>query len=84
MAGVARTLLELRIAFYYICSEECSEDEWHVRWNILNLHDCTSRMKLFAAADDQEQIACLEKQATELRDRLISNKFFAGLDPKNW
>ena len=34
MTGVARTMIELRVAYYYLCADECSEDEWYFRWNL--------------------------------------------------
>jgi len=82
MTGVARTLIELRVAFYYLCTEECSDEEWNVRWNLFNLHDCTSRIRMFTAFGDEEQVAGFQAQAVELRERLVSNGFFAALDPK--
>jgi hypothetical protein len=26
MIGIARTLIELRVAFYYLCTKECSDE----------------------------------------------------------
>lgn len=82
MTGIARTLIELRIAFYYLCVEPCGTDEWQVRWNLFNLHDCVSRIRLHQAIGDAEQVADLELQAGELRERLTSNPFFQALDVK--
>jgi hypothetical protein len=48
-AVIVRTLLELRAAFHYLCVDECSDEEWKCRWNILNLHDCCSRIRLLEA-----------------------------------
>lgn len=57
MTGVVRTMLEVRLAFFYLCVEQCSEEEWRCRWNLFNLHDCTSRQKLFEARPDSyEQV----------------------------
>lgn len=55
LAGLARTMIELRVAFYYLCAEECSEDEWNCRWNLFNLHDCVSRIRMFEALGEIEQ-----------------------------
>jgi len=44
---IARTMLEIRLCFYYVCVDSCSSVEWECRWNILNLHDCTARIRLF-------------------------------------
>jgi hypothetical protein len=78
-AGVVRTMLELRIAFFYLCAESCSEDEWQCRWNIFNLHDCVSRHRLFEAKGDTSQVQAFTEQAAELRDRIESNIYFQSL-----
>ena len=96
MTGITRTLIELRVAFYYLCTEECSEDEWQFRWNLFNLHDCTSRIRMFDALSEvdhieafmeqagsfKEQANYFREQADDLRQRLTSNPFFETL-PEN-
>ena len=77
--GITRTMLELRVAFFYLCTESCSEEEWQCRWNLFNLHDCVSRIRLFEAREDTSQIEALALQANELRDRLKSNVYFQSL-----
>lgn len=78
--GIVRTMLEVRLAFHYLCVDPCSRVEWECRWNILNLHDCASRRKLFEAkGSNHEQVASFESQAEELRDRLRSNAHFGAL-----
>lgn len=80
--GIVRTMLELRIAFYYLCSDECDEIEWECRWNIFNLHDCVSRIRMFSALENNEEIAKLSQAADEIRDRLRGNAFFGILPEK--
>jgi len=83
LAGMVRTMIELRIAFHYLCAEQCSDEEWNCRWNLFNLHDCVSRKRLFESMDNEpDQVASFETQADELRERLKSNLFFCSLDPK--
>lgn len=78
-AGITRTMLELRVAFYYLCVDSCTDDEWNCRWNLFNLHDCVSRIRLFSAVQNLEQVAAFEAHATELRQRLKTNPFFLSL-----
>ncbi len=80
MAGMARSILEIRLAFFYLCIDECSSEEWVCRWNLFNLHDCQSRIRLFSMQSEARSIAGFEKQANELRERLTSNSFFAGIN----
>ncbi|MBR0558155.1 hypothetical protein J5J10_20880 [Ciceribacter sp. L1K23] len=82
LAVISRTLIELRVAFHYLCTEECTEAEWQCRWNILNLHDCVSRIRLFEAKGDAEEVSLLKVQADELRERLKTNEYFQSLDSR--
>ncbi|MDI1301303.1 MAG: DUF5677 domain-containing protein [bacterium] len=78
-AGIVRTMLELRVAFYYLCEDKCSDDEWNCRWNIFNMHDCSSRIKLFTELGNTEEADKYREHANEIRDRLISNAHFNSL-----
>jgi hypothetical protein len=79
-AVIVRTMIELRSAFHYLCVDECSEDEWQCRWNLLNLHDCISRNRLLKSRPGgSEQEQQFELQAEELRNRLKSNAHFVQL-----
>jgi len=78
-AVIARTMLEARLAFYYLCTDSCSTEEWQCRWNIFNLHDCTARIRLFDALGKQDQVDGFREQAKELHERLKTNEFFNSL-----
>lgn len=79
--GIARTALEIRLAFYYLCVDACTDAEWDCRWNLFNLHDCTSRLRLFEAMPDHgEQVAAFSETSEEVRQRLRANAFFNNLD----
>jgi hypothetical protein len=81
--GIVRTMLELRLAYYYLCVDICGQDEWNCRWNVFNLHDCRSRIRLIeASSNKQEALATLGVQAEELRVRLRSNSFFIAMHEK--
>lgn len=83
-AGLVRSILEVRLAFFYLCIEKCDEDEWNCRWNLFNLHDCTSRIHLFQQISNNEKhLSSFEEQAEELRQRLLGNRFFLNLDQKH-
>lgn len=82
VAGITRTMLELRIAFYYLCTDDCNDIEWECRWNIFNLHDCVSRIRLFTAAENSDEVTSLSRTADEIRDRLRENSFFQSLPEK--
>lgn len=78
-AGVTRTMLEIRLAFYYLCIDPCDDAEWKCRWGLFNIHDCISRRKLFDAMEDLEQVDAFDKHAERLRDDLRANSYFQSL-----
>ena len=83
MAGIVRSILEVRLTFFYLCSEPCSSEEWECRWNLFNLHDCISRFELFRdSSGEAKQLDGFSRQAHELRSRLNANPFFMGLPQK--
>lgn len=83
IAGLTRSILEVRLAFFYLCGEKCSPEEWDCRWNIFNLHDCVSRMCLFESMSPESgDIEGFSVQAEELRGRLTGNSYFMALPEK--
>jgi hypothetical protein len=80
-AILARAILELRLAFFYLCTEECSEVEWDCKWNIMNLHDCHARIRLFSNIGENAQLKSLEEAAENLKGRLRANSHFQMLTP---
>lgn len=77
-AIIARTMIEIRCAFHYLCVDDCSDEEWNCRWNLLNLHDCISRKRLFEAMPGgTESPQDFDAQAEELRERLRTNSHFS-------
>ncbi len=82
-AGIVRSILEVRLAFFYLCFEQCPPEEWKCRWNLFNLHDCTSRLHLFQdMLNSGEHLNGFNEQATELKARLLDNSFFSALPQK--
>ncbi|WP_442961724.1 DUF5677 domain-containing protein [Pseudoalteromonas sp. B62] len=49
VASLIRDLIECYLTFYYLCSDKCSSEEWNARWQLMNLHDHLSRVKMFNA-----------------------------------
>lgn len=77
MFSLTRNILEIRLAFHYICVDNCSKAEWGLRWNLFNLHDCCSRIKLFKVMDPvHPEIPFFEQQANDLRNRISVNRCF--------
>ncbi len=80
LAVLVRSLLEVRLAFFYLCTEQCGPVQQKCRWNLFNLHDCTARIHLFEEmAPKSDDIAGFQEQATELRARLEADEFFLTL-----
>jgi hypothetical protein len=80
-AMIVRSMMEIRAAFHYLCVDTCSDEEWQCRWQLLNLHDCISRRRLFSESSDPdaEELDGFASQAEELRERLRRNSHFTKL-----
>ena len=81
-AGIVRSILEVRLAFFYLCIEEVARQEWECRWNLFNLHDCTTRIHLFDELQS-DIVDSLKAQADELRQRLSKNQHFLSLQTRD-
>ena len=80
VAAITRSVLETRLAFFYLCIDKCSNAERESRWNVFQLHDSCSRERLFGAfSDGDEQMEAFQVQSEEIRERLKSNSHFSGL-----
>lgn len=83
VAALARQVVETYFAFFYLCVDRVSEEEWQCRWNVFNLHDCMSRIRLFEALKiSSDDVKGFEQQLEELRNRLKKNKYFSSLDDR--
>lgn len=78
-----RAILEGYLLFSYVIETPGSPEEWSTKINILHLNDCMRRVKLFRNLGDQYQVASLSAQASELRERLIGNRFFRSIPEAN-
>ncbi len=82
VAGHARAIMEGFLLMTYISKEPETPDEWSARLNVMHLNDCTRRIRLFTALEDEEQKAALEIDAVDLRGRLRGNPWFLSLSQK--
>lgn len=80
VASITRNVWECYFMFFYLGIDATEGDEWLTRLNILQLHDCTSRLKMFAELDpDDVNLRGFQTQADELRDRINSRAYFGTL-----
>ncbi|MGL1932831.1 MAG: DUF5677 domain-containing protein [Desulfotalea sp.] len=83
VSSLTRDLIECYLTFYYLCIEECSKDEWNARWQLMNLHDHMSRVKMFEAlGDDYEKTDDAKNIRNEVISNLKSNPWFSQLPEK--
>ena len=83
VASMARNLLETYLAFFYLCVDDADDDQWLTRLNLMQLHDCVSRIRMFREFDDHDpQLPEFEAAAEELRRELLGHNAFATLPPK--
>lgn len=80
LACHARALLEGNLYFHYFMQPTNDElDEGRARVTLLQLNDCTSRLKMFNGVDEQR--VWYEQQRLELQERLRSIPYFQNLPP---
>jgi hypothetical protein len=83
VASLTRDIIECYLVFFYLCIEECTDDEWTARLGLMDLHDHMSRVKLF---DAMGSVYEENEEAVETRDELLSflksNCFFKDLSEK--
>lgn len=83
VAALGRQIIECYFAYFYLCVDLTSEDEWQSRWNLFNLHDCMSRKRMFENfGSDAEKIKGFIQQAEELKSLLKTNAYFLLLEEK--
>jgi hypothetical protein len=82
LASLTRSFLEIRLAFFYLAIEPCTDAEWNCRWNVFNIHDCTARIHMLAELQSDTDSAGFQGQLDELRTRLLGNQFFLSLPEK--
>lgn len=79
VAGHARSLLDGFLLLNYLLEVEKSEDELSTRINVMHLNDCTRRLEMFKRVGATEQVASFEEHHEDLKQRLLSNKYFISL-----
>src|SRR5574337_174915 len=83
VASITRNIWECYFVFFYISVDATEHDEWLTRLNVLQLHDCTSRLKMFTEfGSDSVDLQRFRAQANELRDRISSRAYFATLSER--
>jgi hypothetical protein len=73
--------LEACLFFRYF-STEVGDEEWRARLNIMQLCDCTLRIKMFQQFKNLEQVQGFEPQAADLRKKIRENPYFQSLESK--
>jgi hypothetical protein len=81
VGSIARNLFECGMFFRYF-STPVGDSEWLTRLNLMQLHDCTERIRMFGVMGNDDEVKGFEVHAEDLRNRLSKHLFFQGLDPK--
>ena len=80
---LTRSILETRLAFFYLGYESCSDEEWRCRWAIFCLHDEASRQKMLEGIVKStltpEEQSEYDQHMLEHRSMLQSNSYFTAL-----
>ena len=78
--SITRNIVECYLVFHYLCVQAVDDTEWEARWRLFNVHDCLSRVKMFASAHIAREEAAKVIEIT--LDELKANSYFQRLTPK--
>ena len=82
-AAVCRATLECCLWFFYLGVEDVGEERWRDRLNLVHLHDCSYRTRLFRTLlNDEDEALKYEKARVELIERLEKGPTLAPLSVK--
>lgn len=80
LAPLVRSLVQTCLLHFYLGTESVGEDESQARLLIMQLRDCTERLRFFQnAGSSSEKIRGFEATANDIRARLSSNQYFTRL-----
>jgi hypothetical protein len=83
IAVQSRSMIETGIMLLYITEAGLSEEEWKLRRDVLYLHDCISRLRLWKAMGQKKETDKGRKIAVDLRKRIRSNPQYLTFDEEN-
>ena len=70
------------IMLFYITEPNLEEQQWAFYRDILYLHDCIARLRIFKAIDVSEQAQKGRTHAADLRKRIQENANYINFDPE--
>lgn len=83
IASLIRNLLECYLAFFYLVVDPKNDGEYRFRLCLMQLHDCTSRIRMFRDFDpNYHELPDFKAQTDELRQRLSGLDQFSALPAK--
>jgi len=82
IAALTRSLFEAILVLFYLGLECLPDDEWYLRFHVVNLADCTERIRIFYELDDHDNVAWGVPTAVLLRARITANPAFHALPEK--
>jgi Family of unknown function (DUF5677) len=84
VAVLGRTLFETQLTLFYLGLEDIDEDEWLSRLNLMQLHDYTTRRKVFADLTPADKSWDENRETVnDLTRKLNSRKYFSSLNAKD-
>jgi hypothetical protein len=80
LAPLVRSLVQTGLMLFYLGTEAVEEDESRARVLVMQLRDCTERLRLFQGyGASGKEIRGFEVTAGHIRSELFSNSYFARL-----
>lgn len=80
-ANLVRSLFELLLFFRYF-TEPCGDDEWIAKLNLMQLNDCTERLRFFTTTKNDKQVKGFQAQQADLIQKLEANPVIQAMEEK--
>ena len=80
IAAVTRNIIEAALMFFYVSELGVSDDEWGLRKDILDLHDCLTRYRIFKSWKREEEMKSFRESAAKIKDRIRNHKLMRTFD----
>jgi hypothetical protein len=78
---LVRSLFEVLLFFRYF-TEQCSDAEWLAKLNLMQLNDCTERIRYFTTTEDDEEVKGFQLEQEVLIRKLEANPVIQAIEAK--
>jgi hypothetical protein len=80
IAAITRNIIEATLMFFYVSEPGVDDDEWGLRKDVLDLHDCLTRYRLFKSWKSEKEMTSFRESAAHIKERIRNHKLMKTFD----